>query len=235
MAALKIRRALFAAALPLFALALPRTPDVHAEPAACERWVVEYALSPGSQLKIAGTPFGAGNGTFNIGPGRLKLGFRNRGGKPALKGKVTALSYTMRAHVPVTTSVLGMKTTVTSDTATSVSPDRCSKVAKGLFNGTRLLWTSPFRRYRTDGTITCHGSLCGRFGAPPEGKSEIHIPPRPVRLMSLEFEPHDPTHFTSSFLLMDKTKSPPSKNYMRLVGREIARRCVKKKPVCGGK
>lgn len=231
---MKIRRALLAAALPLFALLLPRTPDAQAEPARCQSWVVEYVLSPGSQLKIEGTPFGAGNGTFNIGPGRLKLRFRDRNGKPSLHGKVAVVSYTMRAHVPVTTSVLGMKTTVTSDTATHVKADRCGRVAKGLFKGSRLLWTTPFRRYRTDGTITCHGAMCGRFGAPPEGKSEIHIPPRPVRLMSLRFKPGDAKHFTSSFFLMDKTKSPPSENYMRLVGTAISQTCVKTKPTCGG-
>lgn len=80
---------------------------MQAEPAACASWVVEYALSPGSQLKLEGTPFGAGNGTFNIGPGRLKLRFHDRGGKPVHKGKVEVVSYTMRAHVPLTTSLMG--------------------------------------------------------------------------------------------------------------------------------
>jgi hypothetical protein len=230
---MKIRRALLFAALPFFALVAPPTTNVQAEPAACASWVVEYVLSPGSQLKIEGTPFGAGNGTFNIGPGRLKLRLSSRHGKPALKGKVEVVSYTMRAHVPVTTKVLGMRTTVTSDTATHVEKDRCGRVAKGLFKGTQLLWTTPFRRYRTDGTITCRGPLCGRFGAPPEGRSEVHIPPRPVRLMPLTFKAGDPKHFTSTFYLMDKTKSPPSKNYMRLVGHEVARSCEKTKHVCG--
>ncbi len=201
----------------------------------CESWVLEYALSPGSQLKIEGTPFGAANGTFNIGPGRLKLRFNDKNGKPALDGKVAVVSYTMHAHVPVTTSVLGIKTTVTTDTHTSVGKDHCGRVARGLFKGSHLVWTSPFRRYRTDGTITCSGALCGRFGAPPRGTSEFHIPPRPVRMMSLAFKPNNPKHFTSSFHLMDKTKSPPSENYMRLVGSAISQTCVKKKPVCGGK
>ncbi len=212
--------------LPVVLLIAPRPPDAEADPAACGSWVVDYALG-GSQLKITDTPFGAGNGTFNIGPGRLRLRFRSVHGKPVLKGRVAVVSYSMRAYVPVTTSVLGVKTTITSDTATRVGTDRRGRVARGLFKGKRLFWTTPFRRYRTDGTLTCRGALCGRFGAPPRGKSEIHIPPRPKRMMPLHFKSGEPSHFTSSFYLMDRTKSPPSKNYMRLVGREVARSCEK--------
>lgn len=230
---MRIRHGLAALLVPLAFLIAPGTPGAAAAPEACESWVVEYALSPGSQLKITGTPFGAGNGTFALGPGKLALRFNDQDGQPKMKGRVTVASYTENAHVPITTNVLGMKTTVTSDTRTSVTPDRCGVVAKGLFKGKQLVWTTPFRKYRTDGTIVCHGAMCGRFGAPPEGKSEIHIPPRPVRMMSLVFPGGDVKRFTSDFFLVDKTESPPSTSYMRLVGHEVARRC-EKKPACGG-
>ncbi len=227
-----IRRVLAAVLLPLALLIAPPAQRADAAPEACDGWVVEYALAPGSQLKIEDTPFGAGNGTYALGPGTLALRFRDKDGKPLLKGKVSVAAYSMHAHVPVTTNVLGMKTTVTSDTKTTVTADRCGKVASGLFKRTQLVWTTPFRHYRTDGTITCHGALCGRFGAPPEGKSEIHIPPRPVRMMALDFKGDDAKHFTSDFFMVEKTDSPRSTNYMRLVGHEVSRRC-EKTPTCG--
>lgn len=228
---MKRLRAFVVAAVPLLALMAPGAPEVQAEPGACESWVVEYSLVPGSQLKIEDTPFGAGNGTFALGPGTLELRFRDADGAPAMKGKVTVVSYKMAAHVPITTNVLGLKTSVVSDTHTSVSADHCGKVASGLFKDNHLLWTTPFRAYRTDGTITCHGAMCGRFGAPPEGTSEYHIPPKPMRMMTLDFKNGDPKSFTSSFSLMEKTTSPASTSYIRLVGHEVGRTC-QKVPAC---
>ena len=36
-------------------------------------------------------------------------------------------------------------------------------------------WFEPARGYRSWSTVVCEGALCGRFGAPPEGESQIRI------------------------------------------------------------
>jgi len=90
------------------------------------------------------------------------------------------------------------------------------------------------RGYRTDGTLECEGSLCGKFGAPPPGKSELHIPPGPVDFKPFEFAP-DRATFTMARAQVSKTEMPKQTGFLALAGRETKRTCVTTKPACAAR
>jgi hypothetical protein len=79
--------------------------------------------------------------------------------------------------------------------------------------------------YRTDGTTTCDGSLCGKFGAPPPGVSEVHIGPRSVQLASFRFAPGMKT-FSMAQVQTSHADSPSQTTSEAISGREVKRTCV---------
>jgi len=176
---------------------------------------VEYDVT--SNLQITDTPLGEGNGTFAVGPGRVILRFDGAGVKMA--------KYAMREHVTVTAKNIGFRTTVVSDTSTTATPNACGSVAEGTLEGSTIRWQTPVRGMRTDGTITCSGSFCGKFGAPPRGQSTFHDGPLDIRFSSFSLSPDRKT-FTMPMTFMSKTSSPKQSASMSLAGREAKRACV---------
>ena len=197
-------------------------------PAACGGWDVEYNLS--ARLELDDTPMGEGDGIYTIGPGRVVLRFEDRDGQPA--GAVNMISYAMREHFVIKSKTLFWTTTVTTDTRTRVTPDVCSSAAEGTLTDHTIVWRSAVRGYRTDGTLECDGSLCGKFGAPPPGKTELHIGPGPVAFKPFEFSP-DRTTFSMAKAQVSKTEMPKQTGFIAVSGRETKRTCVAAKPCAG--
>lgn len=205
------------------ALALASAP-ASAQPLPCDGWEVEYALS--ANLRLSDTPLGQGDGVYSIGPGRVVLHFDDRDGQPA--GHARMLSYDMREHFVITSKALLWTTTVTTDTKTRDTPDACGVAAEGALSGGTLTWSGPVRGYRTDGALTCDGSLCGKFGAPPPGQSPLHIGPGPVQFGAFVFG-RDIKTFSMAETTVAKTEMPKQTAHLVLTGREMRRSCVQAK------
>lgn len=218
------------AALATTTLALDTSTATADEPVACAAWDVEYNLA--AKLRLTDTPMGEGDGLYTIGPGKVVLRFDDRNGQPG--GAVNMISYAMREYFVIKSKTLFWTTTVTTDTNTTVTPDVCSSAAEGTLVGRTVRWTSPVRGYRTDGTLTCEGSLCGTFGAPPPGRSELHIGPGPVTFNSFELA-QDLKTFRMATALVSKTSMPKQTGFLTLAGRETKRACAPAKPCSGGR
>ena len=191
------------------------------EAAPCE-WEVEYGLS--ANLKLTETPMGEGDGVYNIGPGKAVLRYENKGGQPG--GNVKMLQYQMREFFTIKSKTLFWTTTVITDTNTAATPNACSIAAEGALDASRqVVWRTPVRGYRTDGTLTCQGSLCGKFGAPPPGQSPLHIGPNPVGFKPFVFSA-DMKTFTMATTHVSKTDMPKQSGEIALAGREMRRACV---------
>lgn len=192
----------------------------------CGAWEVEYTLS--ENLRLSDTPMGKGNGTYAVGPGRVVLRFEDVGGRPG--GRVEMVSYGMREHFHIDSKAVFWGAHVTTDAETHATPGACG-VAEGVLRGTTLDWSVPVRGYRTDGMIDCDGSLCGRFGAPPAGRSELHIGPDAVMLRPFQFSP-DMKTFTMPETLTSKTQMPQQTASAAISGREVRRTCLPAQATC---
>ncbi len=184
-------------------------------------WEIEYNLS--ANLKLTETPMGEGNGIYPIGPGKVVLRFENQGGQPG--GDVKMLQYAMRESFTIKAKTLAWTTTVITETNTRATPNACSIAAEGTLDNHTLRWRTPVSGYRTDGTLTCSGSLCGKFGAPPAGKTPLHIGPGPVQFSAFVFGP-DMQTFTMATTHVTKTTMPKQTGEVALAGREVRRVCV---------
>ena len=81
---------------------------------------------------------------------------------------------------------------------------------------------------RTDGTLFCDGSFCGKLGARPPGRSVFAIPPHPVAFKSFQFSA-DMTTFTMASTFVSKTDMPKQTAHLAIAGRELRRTCVQKR------
>lgn len=205
-------------AVALVAVALVVAPRGRAEEP-CS-WVVDYAMN--EDLAITNTPMGEGNGVYPTGPGKVVLRFDGQ--------RVQMLSYSMNEHVRMKAHTLTWTTTVTSDTVTAATPDPCGVAAEGVLEGNTVRWTTPVRGVHTDGVITCSGSLCGKFGSPPPGRSEFHVPARAVRYSPFVFSPDRET-FTMQKTHVVDTTMPKQSSSVSLAARETGRTCTQA-PAC---
>ena len=195
--------------------------DATAQAEPCDAWDVDYGLS--ASLKLTDTPMGAGNGVYTVGPGSVVIRYVNANGK---LGSVARMrSYTMKEHFTIDSHVVFWTTHVVTETQTQTTPAMCGDVANGELTGQNLRWLTPLAGYRTDGTLTCEGSLCGNFGAPPPGKSELHIAPHGVPFSAFQFAP-DMKTFTMPSTFVAKTDAPKQTAFIALAGREMRRTCV---------
>jgi len=210
------------AALACFALVPSAAAD---EEPPCNAWDVEYLLN--ANVKITDTTMGAGNGVFAIGPGRAVVRFDDRGGAPG--GDAKLLEYRMKDHFTVTASILLASASVTADTVTQTTPNACGVAAEGALAGRSLRWRTPWSGMRSDGTVTCDGALCGKFGGPPSGQSPIHVPPHPVTFKPFEYS-EDRKTFTMDYSIVSKQDSPSQTSLVALAGREVKRTCVLARP-----
>jgi len=215
--------ALLAAALPSVSAAEPGgAAAAQAEQGArCDAWRIEYATNV--NLKMSDTPMGAGDGVYKAGTGSLVLRFENQNGQPG--GHVDMLQYRTREAFTVVSKALFWTTKVKTRTTTRATPNACGVVASGTLQENALNWSSPVRGCRTDGTLECEGSLCGKFGAPPAGVSDLHVPSHPVLFKPFRFG-KDLKTFKMAYAFAAKTEAPKQASHIALSGREVSRTCV---------
>jgi hypothetical protein len=195
-----------------------------AAPAPCDAWRVEYALS--GSLELTGTPLGQGDGVHPVGPGTLVLRFENRGGQPG--GRVKMVSYEMHQAFQVASRTLLGTTTVSTDATTRKTPDACGLPGEGLLDGRSLGWSAQVGGFRTDGFLTCEGTFCGKFGAPPAGRSALTTGPDPVLFKPFLFSA-DMKTFRMASTLVARSDSPKQTSHLALAGRETTRICAEAK------
>jgi hypothetical protein len=216
-------RSTLVACLPFVALAasIPVGLARAEEPPACRAWDIEYLLA--ANVRLSDTTMGAGDGVHSIGPGRVVLRVENQGGQPGGHAKMRL--YEMKDLFTVVAKALFWGTKVTNDTHTTATPDADGTIAEGTFVDRSLHWDTALSGMRTDGSVTCEGALCGKFGAPPEGTSDVHTPPHPVTFANFEFDSEKKT-FTMAYSVVSRFESPRQTSRISLAGREAKRVCV---------
>jgi hypothetical protein len=183
-------------------------------------WDVDYALA--ASLKITDTTLGAGDGVFPVGPGHARIHFDSVNGAPGGHARLTA--YSMHESVSITSHAVLWSATVTTATDSKAT----GTPTEGNLQGTTLGWSGPMLGYATTGTMTCEGSLCGKFGAPPPGTSPIQIPARNIALTPFQFS-KDMKTFSMGFVQIshsDGSSSPKQTSFESIAGREMKRACV---------
>ncbi len=191
-----------------------------AEDSPCDRYETEYALA--ANFKLADTFLGAGDGVFPTGPGKVVLRW-NR----AVPDRVSVemVSYELRQPFTMSTSALVWSAKLFSDTTARGTPDGRGIIATGTLQGRSSRWEGPLNGYRVDGTVRCEGSLCGRFGAPAPGTSDVHIPPSAVSFQPFALSPDGKT-FTMAYVVVSRADSPKQTTLISLAGREVRRSCL---------
>ena len=201
------------------ALVATRTTPAAADDPPCDAWEVEYGLS--GTLAVRDTPMGAGNADHPVGPGTAVLRFENATGPG--DGPVKLLSFSMKQVY----SGVYLGTKISSDLTAGATPTTTCSAAEGTFGSGKVTWASSVRDYKVDGTLTCDGSMCGKFGGPPSGKSEHHTPAHPVTFASWEFAADRKTF---SMAASQTAKGDKFTTYLAVAGRENKRTCVRQKP-----
>lgn len=196
-----------------------------AEDPPCNTWEVEYALA--AQLCISNTAMRAADGVHAIGPGRLVLHFDNVNGQPG--GSARVMRYEMSDHVTLDAHAFGATATVANETETRATPNVCGSCAQGTLRGRVLRWSMPWNGIHRDGHVECSGLLCGKMGAPPGGRSELHTFAHAATFEPFEYGPNGKT-FHMDYAVMDQSASPRQTSRITLNGREIRRACVYVKP-----
>jgi hypothetical protein len=206
-------------AVVMAALALAGAQPASAEAGQAECRVVDVQYDLSANLQITDTIMGAGDGVFRVGPGKVVLRFDDRQGRR----RARLLAYDLRQSFTVVAKSLFWTTKVHTDVQLRASSS--STVAEGTLGGSTLHWDGQASGVRSDGTLTCDGSMCGKFGAPPSGTSEIHMGPSSVSLKPFEFAA-DMKTFTMAFALLSDSEAPKERTLVSMAGREVRRACV---------
>jgi hypothetical protein len=211
-----------AAAVAAIGVSTPSVAD--AEPP-CATSEVEYTTV--ARLRIADTKFGAADGVYPLGAGKLRVRFEDS----AEGGSKTArlMSYELDNHLAVKASFALWSTTVVTESHTSAATE-CEGAARGVVQGGALEWSTSVDGYRSDGTVHCKGNVCGQFGAPPPGSSPLHETST-VRLEPFHFDSSGKT-FSMGYTRVSHSASPQQTTYVSLSGRETSRVCVTHALVC---
>jgi hypothetical protein len=216
---MRLRRPQFGMLLVALALALtPHSASAEASPVECGIVDVQYDVA--ANLRISGTTMGAGDGVHRVGPGAIVLRFDRRPGG----GSVKLLTYDLRERFAVEAKALFWTTRVTTDVKVGASRSSRSVVAEGSLLDHTLRWDGKANGFRSDGTLTCDGSMCGQFGAPPSGKSEVHLGPSSIELKPFEFAA-DMKTFSMPYALVSESDSPSQRTQVAIAGREVRRAC----------
>ena len=202
----------------VLALAIvPATARSAEQAASCDDCEIEYTLA--ARLRINDTLFGAGNGEHVIGPGKIVLRFEN--------GNVTVASYELTTRFTVDAHILGIGTTVVTDTTTRAVPTRNAVIGRGVLDANRVIrWRGSWNGLQTDGTLDCRGT-CGSFGAPPHGKSEMHMGRHAIAFKPFTLSPNRQT-LHMDYAVVHKTSSDTAS--LVLTGRETRRTCIARAP-----
>jgi hypothetical protein len=179
-----------------------------------------------ASVAVRNTMFGAANGVYPMGSGKLTLHIDDHA--------VKLTSYELVNHLTVRAKVAMLSTTVVTASRTSTAGDCCRGSARGTLNNSTLSWNSAVSGYHSDGSLTCSGSMCGKFGAPPTGTSPLHDAPAAMTFNPFSFSP-DGSTFTMPYVLVSQSNSPKQKTYLALAGRRVRRTCVVASvPTCCG-
>ncbi|HZU84062.1 MAG TPA: hypothetical protein VE987_14135, partial [Polyangiaceae bacterium] len=131
----------------------------------------------------------------------------------------------IREQFNVVAGALFLKAAVTTDGIARAASDAGGPIAEGTLLGRTLRWSTPVRGFRQDGTVTCEGSLCGKFGGPPQGRSGMHSGPDAVSFQPFEFA-GDLKTFTMRFSVISSSDSPKHRSFLAIAGREVRRACA---------
>jgi hypothetical protein len=190
-----------------------------AEATVCEPSEIEYALA--ARLQVRGTVMGAGDGTYPVGPGRLVLRFERQGSQR----NAYLVAYELAQRFVVSPQAVFWKGSVTTDVVTRGSATTGAAIAYGVLEANVIRWNGPTRTLRSDGTVACSGSLCGKFGAPASGQSEVHMSLTVARLEPFTLSA-DRATYTMPYALMSKTAAPRQDSRVTIAGRALRRVCV---------
>jgi hypothetical protein len=171
-------------------------------------------------LRITDTAMGAGDGSFPVGPGTLVLRVDTQ---PA---RTTLVRFDLQERFVIRPNAVMWHATLVTDTAARAVPDATGVAAIGRwFREGVLQWEAPLHNYRSDGAVTCDGSLCGKFGAPPPGRSELHQVSSAIRLEPFRFDRTGQT-FQMDFALVSSSEAPRQRTFLALAGRRMASTCL---------
>jgi len=190
-----------------------------ADDAGCLASDVEYHVV--ASVLVRDTLFGAGDGVYPLGSGTLKLRLQEHAGGEGVK----LVNYVLDGQLTVEAKVAFFSTKVVTESRASTGVATCEGHADGTLHGDTLTWTTPVADYRSEGSITCSGNMCGRFGAPPRGRSPIPDAPAAMRFSAFTFSP-DRATFTMPYTLVSRSTSPRQSTYLALSGRRVTRACV---------
>ncbi len=214
-----------AAVLTALSLALATTSTPADAEEACAVSDVDYDVV--GNLLIKDTQFGAANGVYRMGDGRLRLRFEK--GADGATRTTHLMSYDFDNHFTVKASFAAWSTAVETQSRTTVA-NECGGAAKGQFDGGNVVWSTPVDGYHSDGSLACSGNVCGKFGAPPAGTSPLHESAA-VTFSPFHFSPDGKT-FTMEYTRVSHSDSPRQTAYLSLSGREAKRTCVQTVAAC---
>jgi hypothetical protein len=190
----------------------------------CPTSDVDYSVA--GDLLLKDTQFGAANGLYKLGDGRLKLRFERA---PDGARSVHLMSYDLENHFTVKASFAAWSTAVETQSRTTVA-SACEGAAVGTLDRGDVVWSTPVGGYHSDGSLACTGNVCGKFGAPPAGTSPLHEAAS-VKFSTFHFAPDGKT-FTMDYTRLSHSDSPKQTSYLSLSGRETKRACLPVAPIC---
>jgi hypothetical protein len=194
-------------------------PSAGAEDDPCPAYDDEYNVV--ETVWVQDTLLGAANGVYPLGSGTMRLRFQQEVGEQAVKLMSYEISsrLTVRARVPI------FSTTVVTESRASAGVNSCEGSADGTLRDGRLTWNTPIAGYHSEGTIDCSGLMCGRFGAPPRGRSPIPDTSASQRFGTFTFSADGAT-FTMPYVLVSRSTTPRQSTYMAMSGRRVTRLCT---------
>jgi hypothetical protein len=202
------------------------TSQIAAAEEECSVSDVDYTVV--GRLLLKDTQFGAANGVYPLGAGKVRLRFEK-----GTRGEVRdakLMSFDLDNHLTVSASFALWSTKVVTESHTSVV-NACDGAAHGTLNNGDVVWSTKVDGYHSDGTLDCSGNVCGKFGAPPAGSSPLHEAPAAVAFKPFHFSPDGHT-FSMEYTQVSHSDSPRQTGYLALSGRETKRSCVTQIAAC---
>lgn len=221
-----VSRFLAATTMAALVAATAGSSNVAAASESCAVLDVDYTIV--GSLFVKDTQFGAANGRYSLGSGRMRVRFESRSqGTPA---HVKLMSYELDNHLTIKASYALWWTRVETRSRT-LAADTCDGAAQGEMKGGDVVWSTPVAGYHSDGSMECEGNACGKYGAPPPGSSALHEAFADVVFKPFHFAPDGKT-FTMEFSKVSHSDYPKQTNFVALSGRETKRVCMSKVPAC---
>jgi len=219
---------LLAAAIVLVPLAVGASTaqTAHAAGESCAVSDVDYSVV--SNLLIKDTQFGAADGLYPLGAGKVRVRYETAADGSPRTAKL--MSYEVDNHLTVKASFALWSTKVVTESHTSVA-NSCEGAAKGqMSNKNDVVWRTAVDGYHSDGTLSCEGNVCGKFGAPSLGSSPLHET-APITFNPFHFDASGKS-FSMDYTRLAHSDSPKQTTYLTLAGHETGRTCVTEPVTC---